>query len=133
MGTYEAVLRGVSSQAVIEAAQRFTAGLVPSQNTTFAPSIAEFATEARRIDGVIPYRNRPRLEGPPRSGFFRHDDEKTRIRMGFKMSVLSAGLAMGKVDAVAQANVEGIDSLMALAQQWGVAIPEQLWAREAAE
>lgn len=132
MGTYEAVLRDVSGQAVIEAAQRFTAGLVPGQNTTFAPSIAEFATEARRIDGVIPYRNRQRIEGPARSGFFRHDDERTRVRMGFKMSVLSAGIALGKVDDVARANVEGIDSLMALAQQWGVPIPEELFNQRAA-
>lgn len=133
MGTYEAVLRDVTSPAVIEAAQRFTSGLVPSQSATFAPSIAEFAQEARRVDGVIPYRNRERLPAPDR-GYFHHDDEATRIRMGFKMSVLSHAIGIKRVDDVAQANREGLESMMALAQTWGLPIPEQLWpARQAAE
>lgn len=50
MRTYEAVLRGVSSRAVVEAAARFVSGLVASQSVTFAPSVAEFAQEARRLD-----------------------------------------------------------------------------------
>lgn len=48
--TFEAVLRGVSSRAVTEAAARFVSGLVAGQSVTFAPSVAEFALEARRID-----------------------------------------------------------------------------------
>lgn len=48
--TFEAVLRGVSSRAVTEAAARFVSGLVASQSVTFAPSVAEFAQEARRLD-----------------------------------------------------------------------------------
>lgn len=51
--TYEAVLRGVSSKAVTEAAGRFVSGRVPSQSVTFAPSVAEFAQEARRLDEMF--------------------------------------------------------------------------------
>lgn len=64
MATFEAALRDVTSQAVIEAAQRFTCGDVTGQSRTFAPSIAEFVQEARRIADLIPYRDRPRLPPP---------------------------------------------------------------------
>lgn len=53
MGTYEAVLQGLSPQAVTEAAQRFTMGDVQAQSKTFAPSIAEFVTEARKRQDII--------------------------------------------------------------------------------
>jgi hypothetical protein len=65
MGTYEAVLQGISPQAVTEAAQRFTMGDVPGQSKTFAPSIAEFVTEARRRQEYIDMKARPRLSAPP--------------------------------------------------------------------
>lgn len=64
MKTYEAVLRDVSALAVIEAAQRYTAGLVPAQNLTFAPSVAEFASEARKQADVIAIRSQPRISPP---------------------------------------------------------------------
>ncbi|RUU79998.1 hypothetical protein [Mesorhizobium sp. M7A.F.Ca.MR.362.00.0.0] len=53
MGTYEAVLQGLSPQAVTEAAQRFTMGDVQAQSKTFAPAIAEFVTEARKRQDII--------------------------------------------------------------------------------
>lgn len=195
--TFGRALSGVSDQAIIDAAQRYVSGLVPGQSATFAPAVAEFSQEARRLDeeqrdrlsrprrNLFIYRkpNAPLLErnitkeyafrlidqgvhprgsiwcpGPldnrPDIGDlfapdpkwkparsidwksdtqpYQPDDSAARIRMGFKMAVLSAGLALGKVDDVAQANKEGLDSLMALAQRWGVTIPESLWAQRAA-
>jgi len=64
MGTYEAVLQGISPQAVTEAAQRFTMGDVSGQSKTFAPSIAEFVTEARQRQEYIDLKARPRLPAP---------------------------------------------------------------------
>ena len=64
MGTYEAVLQGISPQAVTEAAQRFTMGDVPGQSKTFAPSIAEFVAEARQRQEYIDLKARPRLPAP---------------------------------------------------------------------
>lgn len=58
-------MRDVTSQAIIEAAQRFTAGDVPEQSRTFAPSVAEFVQQARFVAQVIPIRNSPRLSAPP--------------------------------------------------------------------
>lgn len=66
MGTYEAVLRDVTSQAVIEAAQRFTAGDVAGQNRTFAPSVAEFTQEARRVAEIKAAIARPRIAFVPK-------------------------------------------------------------------
>jgi hypothetical protein len=64
MGTYEAVLQGLSPQAVTEAAQRFTMGDVPGQSKTFAPSIAEFVAEARQRQEYLDIKARPRLPAP---------------------------------------------------------------------
>lgn len=54
--------------------------------------------------------------------------------MGFKMSVLSAGISMGRVDDVAEANRRGLEDMIALGQQWGVPVPDELFeqARSAA-
>lgn len=65
MTTYEAVLRGASPQAIIEAAERFVKGLVSGQSKTFAPSIAEFFTEVTQRQEYIDLRAKPRLP-PPR-------------------------------------------------------------------
>lgn len=64
MGTYEQVLQGLSPQAVTEAAQRFTMGEVSGQSKTFAPSIAEFVTEARNRQELIDLKAKPRLPAP---------------------------------------------------------------------
>jgi hypothetical protein len=130
MATFEAALRGVTSQAVIEAAQRFTCGDVPGQSKTFAPSIAEFVQQARFVADVLPMRGRPALPAP--GGDYvsnSRDTPEARIRMGFKMSVLSAGVAMGKVDMVAEANKRGLEDMIGLGQQWAVTIPEDLWSQ----
>lgn len=51
--TYEQALTGVGDAAVDEACRRFIAGDVQAQSKTFAPSIAEFVTEARKRQDII--------------------------------------------------------------------------------
>lgn len=125
MLTYEKALTGVSDQAIIEAAERYIKGEVPEQSLTFAPSIAEFVKQAKFVDGVIPMRNRPRLvhdrEWKPQ------EDPATRARMGFKMNVLSAGIAHNAVGRVSKANERGLEEMVALAQEWGVTVPDEVW------
>lgn len=77
MGTYEAVLAGMSSQAVIEAAQRFTMGDVSGQSKTFAPSIAEFVAEARQRQEYIDLKAKPRLPAP---NYYQHTGSPFHIR-----------------------------------------------------
>jgi hypothetical protein len=62
--TFEMATSGLSSQAVIEAAQRFVLGDVQGQAKTFAPSVAEFVAEARRRQEYIDIKARPRLPAP---------------------------------------------------------------------
>jgi hypothetical protein len=120
--TYDQALDGVSDLAIEKAALKFISGQVEGQNKTFAPSVAEFCSEARRTPYVV---------ARPMGGYLphKHDDEPTRIRMGFKMAVLSAALSMGKVDLVADANRGGLDDMIGLGQLWGVPVPEELWAQ----
>lgn len=121
--TYEEDTTGIHDQAIIDAAGRFRRGEVAGHNNTFAPSIAEFCVEARRTP-VAAYRSLPSPYREP----FKHDDKPTRIRMGFKMSVLSAGLGIaGGPDRVAEANRRGLEDLIALGQEWGVPVPDELF------
>lgn len=62
--TYKLALQDLSSQAVIEAAQRFVMGDVQGQSKTFAPSIAEFVAEARQRQELLALKARPRLPAP---------------------------------------------------------------------
>lgn len=128
--TYDEDTTGIQDQAIIEAAQRFRRGLVASQSKTFAPSVAEFVQEARRVVELLPYRGRAQLSPPQRDDGYRREDRATRVRMGFKMSVLSASFAIKNgADMVAEANARGLEDLIALGQQWGVPIPEELWSQ----
>lgn len=63
--TYESILSGLPDPAIVDAAKRFTSGLVPDQNTEFAPSVATFTTEVRRIASDWQEAERARLRPPP--------------------------------------------------------------------
>jgi hypothetical protein len=129
--TYDKALTGIEDRAIEEAAGRFISGDVKDQNRTFAPSVPEFVQEARRIHQILPYRGRPQLEAPVRQ-HYREPTPTDRLRMGFKMSVLSAGIGMGKVDDVAEANRRGLEAMIALGHQWGVPVPDELLDQVAA-
>lgn len=120
------VTRGVPSDAVCEAARRFTGGMVDGQNARFAPSAAEFAQEARRLADLLKYRNRPALPKPKEDDWTPQPKEH-RERMGFKMSMLSAGLARdGGAAMVAEAHRKGLPHLIELARAWNVPVPDGL-------
>lgn len=129
--TYDQALTGVDDKAIEEAATRFIAGDVKEQSRTFAPSVPEFTQEARRIHQVLPYRGRPQLP-PPARQYYREPTPTDRLRMGFKMSVLSAGLGRGNVDDVAEANAKGLEAMIALGHRWGVPVPDELLEQVAA-
>lgn len=57
-----AVLDGISTQAITEAAKRFVAGEVRDQSLRFAPSVPEFVREARNRQAIIDSASRPRIE-----------------------------------------------------------------------
>lgn len=59
--TYEQALTGVGEAAVDEACRRFISGDVEGQSKTFAPSIAEFVTEARKRQEIIDLKAKPRI------------------------------------------------------------------------
>lgn len=133
VSTIERATANLSSRAIAETAKRFICGDVEGQSRTFAPSVPEFVQEARRMETLVPYMDRPRLPAPAaQHDRYRDPPPLERVRMGFKLSVLSAGLALGKADDVARANDKGLDELMALGQLWGVPIPEELWPAKAA-
>jgi len=56
--------RDISDRAIQEACSRFMAGEVGARDTTFAPSIAEFIIEAKRIQEALPLRDVKRIAAP---------------------------------------------------------------------
>lgn len=62
--TFDSVLDGIPGPVITEVAKRFTSGDVDGQSRTFAPSVAEFTQEARRLADLRQYRNRPALPAP---------------------------------------------------------------------
>lgn len=47
--TFESVLAEYPTGHIVDAARRFTTGLVSGQHTEFAPSVASFTSEVRRL------------------------------------------------------------------------------------
>lgn len=66
----------------------------------------------------------------PRHSWYEPPAEE-RIRMGFKMSLLVKAIDLHQVDRLAVAAKRGMEELMALAQTWGVPIPESIWKNAA--
>jgi hypothetical protein len=64
LDTFERILDGVPDQVIIDTVKRFLAGDVADQSIRFAPSIAEFNREARRIADLRSYAEKPRLPSP---------------------------------------------------------------------
>lgn len=104
----------------------------PSRRKGALPTVEEISSEARvHVDREA---SRQRAEASRREQFADRSSDFSpahRARMCFKMSLLSAAWASPseRIDQLAAANGRGMDDLMALAQAWGVAIPESLWSR----
>lgn len=62
--SFEAATAQIAPQAVCEAATRYMSGQVDGHNPRYAPSVAEFAVEARRIADLKRAIARPRLPRP---------------------------------------------------------------------
>ena len=61
---YELAVKDLSPQAIIEASQRFIAGIVEGQSMDFAPAPPRFAQEARSRQELIDLKAKPRLPAP---------------------------------------------------------------------
>lgn len=120
--TYDKALTGIADQAITDAAGNFISGAVSGQSLTFAPSVAEFCAEARRTP-VSAYRALPGPKWEP----YREPGQAEKVRMGFKMSLLSAAWGNGRIEALAAANRHGLEDLVALGQLWGVPVPDELF------
>lgn len=93
-------------QATCETAERFMKGIVAGQNTRFAPSVAEFATEARRIAELRQSIARPRLPSPTylRSGPAPFQVSAERLRVKYAAwSVLHEGVSLEQFKAMVAA------------------------------
>lgn len=63
--TYLMAVEEVGTEAICLAAKRFIRGEVEGQDKRFAPSTAEFASEARKRQAQIEFDARPKIEAKP--------------------------------------------------------------------
>lgn len=124
VASIERATADVSNEAISEAAQRFTSGIVTGQHKTFAPSVAEFCIEARRMAELIPLRGRVSLPAPTRYQPQPVPNERARMRL--KMPMYTFATAMGRMDELAVANKAGMNAMIALAMSWGIDTPPEL-------
>lgn len=119
--------------AIEQAVADFIQGKIDRKKRGTLPTVEEVSAQTRvhvENEAAVQRARKARAEifadrQPPASA-------EQRERMHFKMAVLSAGIARQEVDKVRQANERGLEDLMALAQSWGVPIPDSLWgARDA--
>jgi hypothetical protein len=124
-------LEGLPGWAIEQTVRDFIQGKIerPARRKGALPTVEEISTEARVY--VEKEASRQRFEAARREqAEARRSEfpEEHRERMGFKMSLLSVALSRQEVEKVAEANTRGLDDLMALAQQWGVPVPESLFS-----
>lgn len=62
--TLERLLANIDPPAVVEAARRFAAGEVQAQSMRFAPTVAEFTAEARKVQQAREAAQRPMVSRP---------------------------------------------------------------------
>lgn len=132
---YIMALQGWPLWAVKEAFKKFIRGEVKGASQKFCPRPPELGGAIYEI--MLPYHEEAErkraaaiAEAKLREQLANRHSEfppEHRVRMGFKMKVLSRGLALRQVERVAEANKRGIEDMIALGQEWGVPVPESLW------
>jgi hypothetical protein len=131
VSAYMLGLEGLPSWAIEQTVKEFIQGKIdrPTRRKGALPTVEEISAEARvhvEREGSKQRAETARVEQlAERKQEF---PEEHRVRMGFKMSMLSMGLARREVEKVAVANARGIDDMIALAQEWRVPVPESLWS-----
>lgn len=124
-------LEGLPGWAIEQTVKEFIQGKIdrPARRKGALPTVEEISAEARvhvEREGSKQRAETARVEQlAERKQEF---PEEHRERMGFKMSVLSMGLARREVEKVAEANARGLDDMIVLGQQWGISVPESLWS-----
>jgi hypothetical protein len=116
--TYEKALGGVPDQAISRTAAAFIRNEIPHQSATFAPSVAEFVQAARRVPI-----ERISLPKPEREYSI---DDAAKARLRLKMPMYRYATECNLMPELDAANRSGFSAMIALADRWGVEIPEEL-------
>jgi hypothetical protein len=118
--TFEKGLGGVPDRAISETAMGFIRNEIPHQSATFAPSVAEFVQAARRVPI-----ERVSLPKPERELSV---DDAAKARLRLKMPMYRHAAECNLMPQLDAANRAGFSAMIALADRWGVPIPEELLA-----
>lgn len=134
VSAYMLGLEGLPGWAIKQAVTDFIQGKIerPARRKGALPTVEEVSVEARIHVDKEASRQRAERQRAEQLAEERYEMPlEHRVRMGFKMALLSAAWAspLTRMDRLADANQQGMDHLMALAQEWSVPIPESLWEK----
>jgi hypothetical protein len=118
IATFEKATAHIDNRAITEAARRFTVGEVKGANPSFAPSVAEFMQECRRVPI-----ERPSLPAPERELSL---DAAAKARMRLKIPMYRHATECNLMPQLDAANRAGFSSVIALADRWSIEIPAEL-------
>lgn len=104
--------------------KRFMSGKVEGHNTSFAPSVAEFAKEARRVQSKMPVRQKA-IERKRVLPEALSEEERARVRFGLK--VWKAATDTKKLEGMPSSlNAHNLSKMVEFAESIGVEIPDEI-------
>lgn len=124
---YIEALRGTTLEAIQAGVRKFLRGECQDVSPRYLPTPPELARIVRTA--VV----QTRIPEERRIAPFRHPDDGAKARMRLKMPMWQYALKRGLMDRMVRANREGFAALVTLAIEWGIPIPEEMFAIPDAE
>jgi hypothetical protein len=122
---YVEALRGFTAEAITEGIRKFLRGDCQDVSPKFVPTPPELARIVR--SAVVPSRIPAERQIAP----YRQSTPGERARMRLKMPMFAFAWSAGRMDELERANREGFEAMAALAQSWGIPVPEELFEPDA--
>lgn len=118
---YVEALRGATLGSIKAGVSKFLRGECEGASPRYVPTPPELARIVRTaiVPGLVPEQRR--------IAPFRYSSEGERARMRLKMPMFRHAFgSQYLMDQLATANAAGVDAMIILANDWGIAIPEEL-------
>lgn len=119
---YVEALRGMTLESIQAGIRKFIRGECENVSPRFVPTPPELARIARTA--VVP----ARVPEDHRIAPFRQPGDGERARMKLKMPMFSFAFSSGRMNELAEANRAGLGAMIALATEWGVEIPDEIFS-----
>lgn len=119
---YIEALRGMTAAAIAEGIRKFLRGDCQDVSPRYIPTPPELARIVRTT--VVP----SRIPEERRIAPFRQSDGNEKARLRLKVPMWRYAFERGLMDKLDRANRQGFGAMVALATEWGIPVPDDLFA-----